>query len=177
MAVKSDSLGSLLSLSKNTAKASGLSLILAEISLMRAEQNMEVTTLEHVPGVANVLADALSRQDSPNPPPLPQVEQRLRALPPARDATFWVTLTPPIKGRVEKSKMTSHQTASMWLRWFVCQGLHQQGWWQRESFAVTLGHRHRQLKTPSSVGSALSPIMICTCMSCCHFYVYSSARA
>ena len=72
MRVKSDSLSSLLMLSKGRGKSIELNVVAREIALDQALRLYRLTFLEHIPGVTNIEADYLSRIHSPKPPVKPE---------------------------------------------------------------------------------------------------------
>ena len=96
VALRSDSLSSLLAISRGAARSRSLNVIVAELALLRAEQALDIVRLTHVPGVANIVADALSRQAAPGPPPLPrELQAETRLTPPPRPRAWWATLDVP----------------------------------------------------------------------------------
>ena len=78
--VKSDSVGTLVMVIRMKASGEGTGLISVELALDIADSLHEPQVGEHIPGVANVLADYLSRldayADAPVPHPLRQVRWR-----------------------------------------------------------------------------------------------------
>eukprot|EP00435_Cladocopium_sp_Y103_P053506 s1434_g17.t1 len=68
---RSDSLSLLLSLVKGRAKSSDLAVIAREFSIDMARDLYRLHILNHIPGVTNIEADALSRILAPVPPKLP----------------------------------------------------------------------------------------------------------
>ena len=62
LAVRSDSLGALMAMRRSASRAAGLNLVLQELALEEAELSVGFDSLTHVPGMSNVLPDALSRQ-------------------------------------------------------------------------------------------------------------------
>ena len=93
--VSSDSLSTLMALSKSKAHSAGLSMIAREVALLRAELDLELSRFVHIPGVANKWADALSRMMAPEPCAFPrELEGLPGSVPPARDDNFWVSLFP-----------------------------------------------------------------------------------
>ena len=79
-----------MALSKSGAKAADLNLILAEIALWRAEAQVHLTGPIHIPGLANLRPDALSRLKAPTPSAIPEVAPELRSHSPARAPTWWL---------------------------------------------------------------------------------------
>ena len=95
-------MGALLSALKLKAKDPRLNAVAREIALDLAEGIYEFKVLRHVPGVANIIPDALSRLASPEPKPLPRLlhsAQRVAA--PKRDSTFWRTWSSPTPGGLQ----------------------------------------------------------------------------
>ena len=70
--VRSDSLSTLLALSRSKAHSAGLSIIAREVALLRAELDLQLSRFVHVPGVADGWADALSRLMAPAPSAFPR---------------------------------------------------------------------------------------------------------
>eukprot|EP00435_Cladocopium_sp_Y103_P029553 s2001_g7.t1 len=68
---RSDSLSLLLSLVKGRAKSADLAVIAREFSIDMARDLYRLHILNHIPGVTNIEADALSRILAPVPPKLP----------------------------------------------------------------------------------------------------------
>ena len=87
--VKSDSLSSLLMLSKGKAKSLELNCIAREIALDQALQLYRLTFLVHIPGVTNLEADFLSRTISPKPPVKPRQLERVSLTPVTIGEGFW----------------------------------------------------------------------------------------
>ena len=87
--VKSDSLSSLLMLSKGKAKSLELNCIAREIALDQALQLYRLTFLVHIPGVTNLEADFLSRMFSPKPPVKPRQLERVSLTPVTIGKGFW----------------------------------------------------------------------------------------
>ena len=69
--IKSDNVGALRTLLKLTSPSQAMGVVAREVALDVAAGNYQITELEHVPGVTNVVADALSRMWSPEPLPFP----------------------------------------------------------------------------------------------------------
>ena len=94
VSVRSDSLGALLAASKASSPSPELNLVLREIALEDAELGSRIHCAQHVPGMANDLADALSRLSAPDPKPLPDVLRHIPRTPvPSRGRTWWLTST------------------------------------------------------------------------------------
>ena len=87
--VKSDSLSSLLMLSKGKAKSLELNCIAREIALDQALQLYRLTFLVHIPGVTNLEADFLSRMFSPKLPVKPSQLERVSLTPVTIGEGFW----------------------------------------------------------------------------------------
>ena len=87
---KSDSRAALGAIVKLSSPSRELATIVREISLDLAQGVYELAFLEHIPGVTNVIPDALSRLRAPEPKQLPTC---LAGVPKAnaspRDDTFW----------------------------------------------------------------------------------------
>ena len=93
--LRADSLAALGAVSKLASSAPGLGLIMREIALDEAENMIGFKWLEHVPGVANVWPDALSRMFAPEPGTKVVPEQLLsvpRTAVEPRSRAFWHTL-------------------------------------------------------------------------------------
>ena len=73
---KSDNLGVLCMLAKGGAKSKELNALAREFALDQALRTYRLHWLEHIPGVTNLEADALSRQTAPVPPEFPESLQR-----------------------------------------------------------------------------------------------------
>ena len=69
--VKSDNLGALYLLAKGKAKSPELAIAAREIALDQAKGRYEFTILQHINTKLNKIADPLSRQHDPEPPPFP----------------------------------------------------------------------------------------------------------
>ena len=94
--LKSDSLGTLSAMRKQSARSPGLSLILAELALEEAELANGFTDLEHIPGVSNVWPDALSRLSAPEPNTIPpELRGATRRTPPPRPSRFYLSAREP----------------------------------------------------------------------------------
>jgi len=67
-----------------------MSTIAREIALVDvAADNYQIAELEHVPGITNVAADALSRLWAPQPEPFPNLGEAVQDLTPNFDSSFW----------------------------------------------------------------------------------------
>ncbi len=90
--LRSDSLSTLFAVASMKAKAPGLSLIMAELALERAELGTDISECVHIPGVTNTIADALSRLTAPDGKPLPsEIYPSLQVPLPLRDDRFWTS--------------------------------------------------------------------------------------
>ena len=87
--VKSDSLSSLLMLSKGRAKSPELNVIACEVALDQALLVYRLTFLEHIPGVTNLEADFLSRVFAPKVPVKPRQLEGVPLAPFEIGAGFW----------------------------------------------------------------------------------------
>ena len=86
VAVKSDSLSALHAFVKLVAHAPLLNQLTKELALELAEFSHPLMTYEHIPGITNTLADALSRDRVPEClVGLPQLT------PPPRDSSWWLS--------------------------------------------------------------------------------------
>ncbi len=88
--LKSDSLGALRLAMKLSSPNTHLNKIAQEIALHLALEDALISLLEHVPGVSNIQADALSRLHAPDAKELPQsLYSAKRVYPSPRDSYFW----------------------------------------------------------------------------------------
>ena len=71
VAIRSDSLSTLLGVQAGRARSHAVNRCVAEIALLRAERGLEFVELRHIPGSANDAADALSRRFAPVGRPVP----------------------------------------------------------------------------------------------------------
>ena len=96
IALRSDSLSALLAIAKSSARSPGLCTLLQELALVQAKFHTDFSELRHIPGISNVLPDALSRLTAP-PGAAKQLPDELRGVPraavPARTRDFWLTLS------------------------------------------------------------------------------------
>ncbi len=99
LTIKGDNVGALTAISKLKSTSAALRICASETALMIAEGTFAPDVVEHIPGVANVIPDLLSRMCEPR-------LQVTRALPLAlqeatrssldvRDQAFWRTLDTP----------------------------------------------------------------------------------
>jgi len=90
VALRSDSLATLCVLAKGSSRNAGISLVAAELALEQAEFSVGLETLTHIPGISNVLPDALSRLWAPEPCQVPsELDAVERTQVPRRHARFW----------------------------------------------------------------------------------------
>ena len=89
MRVKSDNVGALRMLLNLTSQSDAMAIIAREIALDIAGRNYQLHELVHVPGVTNVVADALSRLWAPQPLEFPFVGAAVKDLPPDLGDQFW----------------------------------------------------------------------------------------
>ena len=86
---KSDSLSALIMLSKGKARSVELNVLAREFALDQALREYRLWGLEHIPGVTNVQADALSRQFAPRPEPFPEALHKAVERQVVVDEAFW----------------------------------------------------------------------------------------
>jgi hypothetical protein len=112
--LRADSLSTLFAVSSLKAKAPGLALIMSELALERAEMNVDISECTHIPGMANTIADALSRLTAPEAKSLPnEVNERDQVFPPVRGSKFW---TSRVRSRAK------HRPAQAHIRSGTCPG-------------------------------------------------------
>ena len=87
--VKSDNVGALRMLLNLTSSSDPLSIIAREVALDIAADNYQISELEHVPGITNVAADALSRLWAPQSEPLPNLGEAVQDVAPDFSPDFW----------------------------------------------------------------------------------------
>ena len=87
--IKSDNVGALRMLLNLTSPSGPLSIIAREVALDMAGDNYQISELEHVPGITNVAADALSRLWAPQPEPFPKLGEAVQDLSPDFSSNFW----------------------------------------------------------------------------------------
>ena len=94
--VRSDSMAALGAVNKQRSAAPGLAVVMRELALDMAEGTYAVKVLEHIPGSANVWADALSRLPEPGSgATIPkELEGVVHCKPPMRDSSWWRPLDP-----------------------------------------------------------------------------------
>ena len=112
--VRSDSAAALSSLVKLSSESPSLYVIASEIARDCALQNRRVDIATHIPGVANNVADALSRLWAPDPKAFPSILFEVpRTLAPERSASFWRTAVPPRSRRMQGrgTSRLSHSSA------------------------------------------------------------------
>ena len=89
--VKADNIGALHLLAKGKARSPDLSIVAREISLDVATEKYEFTLLQHLNTKLNKIADALSRQHDPSPPPFPsKALAGAKRIPIEVSHNFWV---------------------------------------------------------------------------------------
>ena len=93
--VRSDSITALTMVLKLKAKGAGTSIISREMALDIAEAVYSPSIASHLPGVANITADVLSRFDEGNPSLPPHLRGVPRAQLAVRDHRWWRSLRRP----------------------------------------------------------------------------------
>ena len=88
--MRSDSMAALAALFRNASSAGPLNKLLLMLSLHNSELVGGIRWLEHVPGVANVLPDRLSRIHAPGGEPLPLELEKVERVQVPRDRAFWL---------------------------------------------------------------------------------------
>jgi len=98
--VRSDSVAALTLLLKMKADGAGPAIIAREVALLLAEAPFVPTVCSHTPGLANVVADALSRASAPGPAEWPPqlASARRVELPPRAAQLFRAAGRPPGRG-------------------------------------------------------------------------------
>ena len=86
---KSDNMGVICMLAKGRAKSADLNILAREFALDQALQVYRIHWLQHIPGIANKDADALSRLEAPIPEPFPQHLANARRRAVRVDTDFW----------------------------------------------------------------------------------------
>ena len=81
--------GFLMALSKGNAKSAELNVLAREFALDQATRAYQVNGLEHIPGVTNLQADALSRQFAPEAKPFLRDLLGVTRDEMSLDSTFW----------------------------------------------------------------------------------------
>ena len=104
LAVASDNMATLSTICRMKAKSNSLQIVAREMALDTAEAIYEPQVVQHVPGVANITADILSRRVEQGsawslPPILAQAEE---VVPPMHNRTWWRALTAPTTSRGSK---------------------------------------------------------------------------
>ena len=104
MAVASDNMATLSTICRMQAKSHSLQTIAHEMGLDCADAIYEPQVVLHLPGVANITADARSRRQEYGPewfvpPVLSQAEE---VAPPPRDTNWWRALAAPTSSRAPK---------------------------------------------------------------------------
>jgi hypothetical protein len=95
VALKGDSLSALEALRSASARSPGLNAVIAEIAFDTAVKDVYLVSLTHVPGLANVDADALSRMYAPVPVARPAAFKDSSRVRPPDSAFRWHTRRPP----------------------------------------------------------------------------------
>ena len=91
--VKSDSVSALILIVKMKTSGVGTSILAREMALNIADALYEPNVCEHIPGIANVIADHLSRMTEQADAPLPaQLRHARRRYFEPRDRDWWRTL-------------------------------------------------------------------------------------
>ena len=102
LTVRPDSVSGLTVVLKLKSTGEAPSLVARELAVDLSRTTYMPAVVEHIPGVANVVADVLSRYDAPTPGKASQekhipaclIGATLRACPP-RPKSWWVSLAPP----------------------------------------------------------------------------------
>ena len=89
---RSDNLGFLTALSKGSAKSADLNVLAREFAYDQATRAYQIKGLEHIPGVTNIQADALSRQFAPEAKDFPKELLNVPRYEVTFDANFWKVL-------------------------------------------------------------------------------------
>ena len=110
--VSGDNMAALAMVTKMQPHSATLGIIARELALDIADAMYEPQCAAHVPGVANVAADALSRRFEPNfAYSLPAVlEHSTEVSPPARDSTWWRSLVPRTSHTQQRKGNSSART-------------------------------------------------------------------
>ena len=88
--IKSDSLGALRLAMELSSSSPHLNKVAQEIALHLAIGDAQISLLEHIPGITNIQADALSRLNAPDAKTIPgSLSNAKRVFPPNWDARFW----------------------------------------------------------------------------------------
>ena len=95
--VRADSVASLTMAMSMKASGRGPGVVARELALLLGDAEFRPTVLSHIPGVANVSADALSRRSEPGKAfSLPLCLRTIREThPPVRSRAYYLTLAPP----------------------------------------------------------------------------------
>ena len=86
---RSDNLGFLTALSKGSAKSADLNVLAREFAYDQATRAYQIKGLEHIPGVTNIQADALSRQFAPEAKDFPKELLNVPRYEVTFEANFW----------------------------------------------------------------------------------------
>ena len=87
--VKSDNVGALRMLLNLSSKAANINVVARELALDLARGNYSLGELEHIPGVTNVMPDALSRLWAPTASELPALGNAVQDRVPDFGSSFW----------------------------------------------------------------------------------------
>ena len=87
--VKSDNVGALRMLLNLSSKAANINVVARELALDLAKGNYSLGELEHIPGVTNVMPDALSRLWAPTASELPALGNAVQDRVPDFGSSFW----------------------------------------------------------------------------------------
>ncbi|CAK9106255.1 Uncharacterized protein SCF082_LOCUS49493 [Durusdinium trenchii] len=98
---KSDNLGVLCMLAKGGAKSPQLNSLAREFALDQALKAYRLHWLEHIPGVTNLEADALSRQTAPNPVAFPEHLKQATRSDVSVGPDFWKGFALPVRSTVQ----------------------------------------------------------------------------
>ena len=95
--VRADNITTLTMLRKLRVKGVGLTRISQDMALDIATATYEPDVLEHTPGIQNGVADMLSRVYDPSDKfKMPRyLENAVRVIPPERNQTYWLSVSPP----------------------------------------------------------------------------------
>lgn len=93
--IKSDNMSALISISKGKAKTAELNIVAREFAIDQAKKDYLIKWLEHIPGVTNVQADALSRATAPIPKEFPSDLVGCLRRRPTLGQDFWIVRDVP----------------------------------------------------------------------------------
>ena len=106
VALKGDSLSALEALRSASARSPGLNAVIAEIAYDTAVKDVYLVSLTHVPGLANVDADALSRMYALVPVARPAAFKDSSRVCPPDSAFRWHTRRPPSERGFKEARST-----------------------------------------------------------------------